>query len=80
MESPIPAPAVDAAPASATASSPMPKNLGVALLALLFILPLILAFVQLMRRQQQGDDGEILLAPPTVDETLIANDMQSLDE
>lgn len=42
----------------------MPKNLGVALLALLFILPLILAFVQLMRRQQQGNAGEILLTAP----------------
>ncbi len=61
---PVAEPAAEPISESPANPAPMPKNLGVALLALLFILPLILAFVQLMRRQQQGDEGEILLATP----------------
>lgn len=65
---------VSAPAAPPATSSQMPKNLGIVLLVLLVALPLILAFVQLMRRQQQGDAVEVPLTPLPVEDTPVAGD------
>ena len=78
MESSIDPPAAETAsalPAPLASSSQLPKNLGIVLLALLLILPLILAFVQLLRRQQQEDAVEVPLTPLPV-ETPEAGDVE----